>query len=325
MRTSRRPLLLNAVLLLGTFVLLISMNTSPPRVDMASTLVSKPAMLPLPPDLYRTLHLGKAGGGTVKQRFKKIWHLDATQCHPDPCFSNSTKTSKTESSSNLTQTEMPLVFVTLRDPVDRFVSAFYWRIFRLCEVSGLSLAECVRPPATAKHQKLIKLMFDRYEQSASRLAEDLCTDNLKTATAARRAVEQIPHAQHSIHDWMAYTWQPERVYPLVMEPEARALEDQFDSAVVWLYETQPFESEADFSKRRAYVAEHTFPSTNRHSSKDNKQALSPAAEACLEQYYQPDYELLRTVQATTCKSDDCRQAIQLILNRRSGAWKDTVQ
>jgi hypothetical protein len=321
--------------MVGLLLLLTSMGASLPKEEVRRTSsdkkkltrtplameaphqpeVSKPAVVSLPPNLYRTLHLGKAGGGTVKQRFKKIWRLDATQCHPSPCFSNTTTT---------TTTDTPLVFVTLRDPVDRFVSAFYWRIFRLCEESGLSVGDCARPPKTAQHQELVKLLFDRYEKNASRLAEDLCSTDAEAAAVARKAVQQIPHAQYSIHDWMAYAWQPEQVYPLVMEAGAQELEEQFDSAVSWLYEAQPFESADAFRNRQAYVVAHTFPSTNRHSSKDNKQVLSLAAEACLEEYYRPDYELLRTLAATTCKSDDCRHAVQLILDRRSGAWKEST-
>ena len=64
------------------------------------------------------LHLGKAGGGTVKHTFK-LWNSTFPECHPSPC------TKDTQDSE--------LVFITLRDPVDRFVSGFNWRKLLLCK------------------------------------------------------------------------------------------------------------------------------------------------------------------------------------------------
>ena len=71
------------------------------------------------------LHQGKDGGGTVLGHEKKIWKIGIRQCHPHPCpktFANQ---------KNYTR------ILTLRDPIDTFVSAFYYRAAKIecCKTS----------------------------------------------------------------------------------------------------------------------------------------------------------------------------------------------
>jgi len=64
------------------------------------------------------LRLGKGGGGTVSFVSTKEAHMVYQKCHPNPC--------KIDGNTSL-------VLVNIRDPVDRFVSAFNWRSFLFCK------------------------------------------------------------------------------------------------------------------------------------------------------------------------------------------------
>jgi hypothetical protein len=58
------------------------------------------------------LHIGKGGGGSVQERME-IWQVDFLYCHPNP---------RPKKHSNA-----PNWLINIRDPVDRFYSAFNWR------------------------------------------------------------------------------------------------------------------------------------------------------------------------------------------------------
>ena len=84
-----------------------------------------PTKFYLKKSFVRFLHMGKAGGGTIAIRLRKLWKLQIHQCHPWPCIEKKWK------QDNVTG-KQPYMLLSLRDPVDRFVSAFYWRILKIC-------------------------------------------------------------------------------------------------------------------------------------------------------------------------------------------------
>ena len=70
-------------------------------------------------------HVGKGGGGTIKEDFE-VGRIGVPQSHPRPVpeFVEGLKTGPIER-----------LVINIRDPVDRFVSSFYWHLFR-CDPSG---------------------------------------------------------------------------------------------------------------------------------------------------------------------------------------------
>ena len=68
-------------------------------------------------DAVSFYHLGKAGGGTVRRRLELL-RLRVHRFHPFPRHPLKGTTE--------------VLFATVRDPVDRFVSAFNWRAAVLC-------------------------------------------------------------------------------------------------------------------------------------------------------------------------------------------------
>ena len=120
-------------------------------------------------------HLGKGGGGTVGALLK-TYGINYRKCHPIPHYH---------------LLEPPgLVLVNIRDPVDRFVSAFNWRTLLFC-----------RPPSEETRQKNhrvaqrpydycfkrtkgdgdlvseVDILHNIYAKDVNRMAEAFCRDN----------------------------------------------------------------------------------------------------------------------------------------------------
>lgn len=163
------------------------------------------------------------------------------------------------------------------------------------------------------------VLFYRYNQSASMLAEELCSANEATARLARESLGAILHAQHDIQDWLAFKWKGESIFPIVLEDGAQDLEEQIDESVHWIYNVTRFQSDVDFAHRAANVKMKKHH-TNVHTG-GAKQTLSLEGEKCLERFYRRDYQLLQQLLDTACKTPGCRGAIKSILDRRQRAFE----
>ena len=272
----------------------------------------------------RFLHMGKAGGGTVATRLRTVWNLHLPQCHPFPCIEKNWREADTTGGK-------PYMLLSLRDPVDRFVSAFYWRIMRIChpevekrskvEMQNMNQQLCLSD-ANRHQPNETHVLFYRYNSNASLLGEALCSINGTTARFAKESLASILHAQYGIRDWLDFYWNASLIFPLVVEPGAEDLEDQVDHSMYWLYNESQYQGAPGFTRRAAYAQSRKQPTHNQHSASTAKQQLTPAAERCLEQFYRPDYQLLRDIMESACKTNGCRQAIQSILDRRKRAFVD---
>lgn len=214
--------------------------------------------------------------------------------------------------------------------MDRFVSAFYWRILKICHPEKDKRIE--RPKTMGKRgclsdlgkenlQNETEVLFYRYDQNASLLAEDLCSTNETTARIARESLDTILHAKDSISDWLDFYWNGTKIYPLVLEPGAEDLEDQIDNSMLWLHNVSHYQPLKNFERRAAFAMTRgrlAMPLA-KHTSSEAKKSLTPAAETCLIKFYQKDYQLLKELLDSACKTNGCRQAIQSILDRRKPA------
>ena len=283
------------------------------HTSMTAALVkeeNEPELLSLNTSLI--LHMGKAGGTTVKIHTRERWRLFVDECHPSPC-----------KAKHMNQPSLYLL-PTLRDPVDRFVSAFYWRIERLCHdipKENRTYGQYAGCQTWDKPNKqLLNMLYNRRQKNASLLAEDLCSTNATVAKVAKKDLSRLLHikSKQNIVSWFEFDWtdKADHIFPLVLERGAVALESQVDTAVEWLYNETRFETTESFGQRRRFVQRQDLNRTNYRSSSGVKQALTPAAEQCLEQYYRKDYEMLRVIHAQLCKTGACRDAIQSILDRR---------
>ena len=166
----------------------------------------------------------------------------------------------------------------------------------------------------------VEMLFGKYYNNASRFAEDLCSSN-DTQEVARLIdmVHGLHHVKHSIKEWLDFEWQRENFFTIVNERAANiSMDDQVDAAMLWLYERVHFESPEAFQNRARFAQSTKVPlGGHLHTSATMKKDLSPEATRCMAELFRVDYELLRDLKDTLCKTEDCLRGINSILARRS--------
>lgn len=311
------------------------------------------------------LHIGKAGGGAVNQRLTADWNVQFSYCHPSPtrCHDNTRRHSITidnwirqqenNTNNNYTRGYGGVVMVTLRDPIDRFVSAFYWRQLLLCHPKGDTRRVCTpqscgvlasRNPEKycrkVTNRDTLDIMFGpRYNASADQLARALCSRDQKISHQAAYDMKRIEHSKWGIVDWLSNATLHEQglqLYPIVQEPSYDLIA-QVDDGIQWMNNVTRFQDTVDLDKRYSRIYGSSSPNKDKdcqrlkirrrhlakddsifkHSSSGIKQTLSPEGEACVAKYYQADYNVLKVISNAHCPTTTCRQAIRSILTRRA--------
>jgi hypothetical protein len=153
------------------------------------------------------LHVGKAGGGFVQKRI--VWlGFNFFYEHPNPVKHRK---------------QIQTYLINLRDPIDRFLSNFYWSGLILCHnpkenanehetrsplKHALHLVErephvyCRNTGASTEAEAA--LIHNSYGGDAEQLANALCDNN--NEGVRERALEdmrKMAHAKHSISDWLS--------------------------------------------------------------------------------------------------------------------------
>jgi hypothetical protein len=285
---------------------------------------------------FRLYHIGKAAGGTVNTRLKSGFKIHYEQCHPNPteCF---------EEDKDI-PTDQQYRFLTIRDPIDRYVASFEFGLSTVCQPGE---TEKCRPSLTEREARV----YDLYHENPSLLGEALCDPEAGYAlnqTVIENDLVQLKHlkADNMIHRWLGehvkelYDWRksPEFIYPLVVEKPYDVVR-MVDEAVYDLADITkgklPSESnkirkdpimysyagDMELLPLRQYHADCMLSdkASHKHSSaaKRGRPDLSEHAQLCLARYYQRDYELLPELKNLSCKSSYCHGALQSIIDRRS--------
>jgi len=173
------------------------------------------------------LHLGKSGGGTVWDELK-LWKIDKVhRCHPNPGPCKD-KIRKAKS-----------LLISIRDPVERFVSAFNWRSLLVCkdfnETRTKGHQSALRNPI--KHCKPMKnkeknILLYKYKSNVNNLAMALCKKQNKGAI---KDVKHIQHAKYSLSDWLhpSGIWHNSeggsKLIPVVLEHGYNITKQTYDS------------------------------------------------------------------------------------------------
>ena len=219
------------------------------------------------PDIFLHMHIGKGGGGTVNQVMLEQWGYRHNQC-------GLSGLSCTQEYAN--EFEDRLIFMPIRDPIDRFISAFYWRLLVTCDFQnnetrnvtnpdlGLSMSLAVKyptqwckPPAEGERE-----MYQVYDNNPKVLLQRLCglsnPDNdddmpakemsIDTSSQALVDINRIRHIKDSrIVDWVGdslnrtyFDWRAnvDRFFPIVLEKEYD-LPTMVNEAIVESYSTLP--------------------------------------------------------------------------------------
>jgi len=144
-------------------------------------------------------HVGKAGGGTVWEGLKKNRIKPKTFCHvggPTKCL------------DKLQYGPATTLIINVRDPLDRFVSAFRWRWGLLCKPGDKRepnypkswqnpLDYCQKIP-----QKEALILTKKYQSNPNLLAEALC-ENSPTRETAMKDYSSIKHSTTLSH-WLHF-------------------------------------------------------------------------------------------------------------------------
>ena len=257
------------------------------------------------------LHLGKAGGGSVWERMK-AWQALFPKCHPKPCPIRLRH-------SNLT-------LVNVRDPVDRFVSAFNWRSLVLCrpqnETRLQGMAEAVKHPdlfCKSIYPWESTMIHEQYKSNVNMLAEALCDHGI-TGEKVRKDLKRIMHAKHFLSDWLPNrSVHTANLIAVVMEPGFDFIQ-QIDSALKWVVGQRIGEVNAAWLEEKASIQNNIVPNESKHSSVRpgyHPPPLSPLGTCCLTRHLAKDYDLLWKLRKKACRgSESCQKALQSILDRR---------
>lgn len=252
------------------------------------------------------LHPGKSGGGTFTERTVQCWRTFMTTCHPHPCKKKADLQSK--------------IVITIRDPIERFVSAFYWRTMIVCDRRDkrkFHRGATKDPERFCKRPLPGELKAIRsYSKDASRLADSLCSPIESVRIRAEKSLRKIEHAKVDLLQWLNFSWHADDLFPIVNEKGITNLEKETDAAVHWIYDRENFEGDHDFQLRSNYADRRRVKGDLVHTSSSLKRRLTSRAEQCLMNYFEKDYEILMEIEQNACKTKGCHEGLQSILERR---------
>jgi hypothetical protein len=271
--------------------------------------ISIPQRYELPNTTFLSLHPGKGGGGTVHFRMRSLWGLHYSFCHWGPC--------------PVKKEKAKFIEINIRDPVDRFVSSFYWRMQHYSKLIKRQLQEGL---PVEEWNNETKILYLNYKGNVNLLAEALCGGN---ETLRDQAIHDIKYKSPINHGRLSLTdWVPRRVLsrtdsliPIVLEKGAD-IEAQIDDTVRYVYNNGGFEGDPEsFAHREEWVHWHnckmTKPSKDDVHSTGRHVGLSKLGEKCVARYFAKDYKLLKEMlEKKVCKTLDCEIGLKNILRRR---------
>ena len=306
---------------------------------------------------YIWAHVGKGGGGTVDRIMAEYGVLDLFQtCHPEPCLNRSSTTVPTsilnrwlQPRTGLSPSKYQGMVINVRDPVDRFVSAFNWekafcrrehtaelmRSIKKRVLRRKVIESCGGHDGKAHMPEQADIMINnRYGGDANQLAEALCArGDAQSQQQALLDVSTIFHMESLVEWFGGATLLKELVdqrsnftvsaVPMEQGSDFDAL---VGNALQYMVEN---EQGGSFVKRRNVSAEGNF---GRHSSivksANLKPALSAAGTCCVARYYRKDYALISDLVKVGCHGEhaaQCAEALQAIVARRSAALASHCQ
>jgi len=190
------------------------------------------------------LRPGKSGSGTALERFQ-LSNIKFDFCHPLPCI-NQTRDAES-------------VFITIRDPVERFVSAFNWRSLLICNdfnetrQRGRSRANYPMEYCDERVEEK-EIIHHKYKKNVNNLAMALCQQHHHKE--AITDVDKISHAKYSLSDWL----QPSKIWhnsegeskllPLVLE-SGYDFKNQIDESIRFVF-SHNYDAEALEKKENKY-------------------------------------------------------------------------
>lgn len=264
-------------------------------------------------------HIGKAGGGTIERELKSA-RLSTSYCHPFP---------KQRQVSSLKNGPPQTLIMNIRDPVDRFVSAFYWDLTVACHPddkrkSGIGAwwnnvdTQCVVRDVEEK------MLREKYKGNVDLLARAMCDH---ATDGAGKDYESIEHAI-TLTRWLNFVINPESrdqisnedgvkrflVIPLeereafkahikeMMEhllhmqyPDQNVVESIMESASLHSTKLGSAKDIARMEHSSSKLSLGGNSSTPNNDSGRKRRGLSPLGECCVTRHLMEDYRLIHTM------------------------------
>mmetsp|Transcript_12204 Transcript_12204/g.23801 ORF Transcript_12204/g.23801 Transcript_12204/m.23801 type:complete len:471 (-) Transcript_12204:50-1462(-) len=271
-------------------------------------------------DSLRFFHLGKGGGGTI-EFILKDYHVAFERNHPRPRFD-----------LKLLRGPTTTLLINIRDPVDRFVSAFKWRALLFCGKDDTRVKYTKgnkRPPHIypdkvcygGDHQEEKQMLHQDFQYDPNLLAEALCEDSPDFETTAEK-LKLIAHARYSLNDWLKFLVDPEmysaigpkgirKVMALTTEPRVgnnhtSLLDWHTQQAILELYSYSDLNDEQIelILKHKPQLSENKKSAADKktHSSTSSSVAnivdphpLRKLGECCLARFFRDDYRLIKAM------------------------------
>ena len=277
-------------------------------------------------------HLGKGGGGSINLALRQN-NITVKRFHPKPPGKKSWVPFRNRNGS---------LIVNIRDPVDRFVSAFRWRLTLFCHENDecipvysnnktlfrMKTAEpqnyCIGSDSNndeLNHEK--KTLTKTYHSDPSGLAEALCEGRSKTAVKDLYGIHHMyPLAKwlkfllasnstdHGVHDIIAI--------PLEHQLQEKCGKDTFKEYLNQLpMHLLSHEYGRDLGEN--VLAAKTHKPTNnkqvdasRHSSAQffNNSGITLLGECCMARFLEKDYQIIQTMVLSEAAEDQLIQPLK---------------
>jgi len=220
-------------------------------------------------------HAGKAGGGTISRELKMNKISGLSMSHPKP---SSTKEAALQTGESKT-----LIIINLRDPIDRFVSAFKWRLVVLCSPDdtrkagkrGAAHAPTEKCKTSKSMREEEKMMREVYNSNPNKMAEALCVDSPRY----EQAVQDYDLILHTmpLSDWLSFLIQPDRI----QEISNKGIED----VIALPMEKKEGQSETLFEHHIQQLSIYLLHRVKKHTMKEAEYILQQKPERIEDEKY----------------------------------------
>ena len=254
--------------------------------------------------LPQFLHLGKGGGGTVETKLKKA-RISYSLSHPVPAV-RQIEDLQTKGGVNT-------ALVAVREPVERFISAFKWDLMRHCD--GVKNGwKCCRDPnagevliddeSTFLLRASCEVSFSRgqtvrekYNSNPNMLALALCGED-KSSVEYLEAHEDYSNIEHgmTLTEWLDFLVEPKDIgadMNLVVLPMEEHFEQDIDAYIFHLLQTR---YGAELATNMMKTIESKKEIERFHSTGSVPfTPLTPVGECCMTRYLEDDYSLIQAM------------------------------
>jgi len=288
-------------------------------------------------DAFIFQHVGKAGGGSV-MAWLQAHHVAYERCHLYSCLHPHMRGQR--------------VLLNVRDPLDRFVSAFDWNRLLTCRPTGHPVPETREQWHTGDSDKTTggvvrnpwdtpdvvcrvdpqvqRLLFQKYHEDANLLAADLCSKDHGVSSSALRFAHNVLEHGYTLQSRLnADSLSAARkflknnlVYVIVLEKGFDFMGQVPKAAFELLRNFSSEEHARELAWTSAKIDDHGADYV--HSAKDLVSGpptnLTDESKRCIVKAFADDYALI-DILSSSCRGDagmrtTCKEALEHILARR---------